>query len=133
MGHARLHSAGHLLDSAIKHAGYTWIAKKGYHFAEGPYVEYELDLEAAADLKNQSTKDATIQNVQSSMNELLKAGGAVVIGSNDAGVRTITMTNHMAPCGGTHVKDMAELGDVNIKKLAVKKNMVKVSYSVSQG
>jgi len=39
--HARIHSAGHLLDMAMNRAGKTELKPgKGYHFAEGPYVEY---------------------------------------------------------------------------------------------
>jgi Ser-tRNA(Ala) deacylase AlaX len=39
--HARIHSAGHLLDSAFAVLGWTQLEpSKGYHFPEGPYVEY---------------------------------------------------------------------------------------------
>ena len=38
---ARIHSAGHLLDVAMNRAGRTDLKPgKGYHFVEGPYVEY---------------------------------------------------------------------------------------------
>lgn len=38
---ARVHSAGHLLDMAMNRAGKTELKPgKGYHFVEGPYVEY---------------------------------------------------------------------------------------------
>ena len=38
---AKIHSAGHLLDIAMVRTGRTdLIASKGYHFQEGPYVEY---------------------------------------------------------------------------------------------
>jgi len=37
---ARLHSAGHLLDVAVSKLKLPWIPGKGYHFADGPYVEY---------------------------------------------------------------------------------------------
>lgn len=37
--HARLHSAGHLLDAAMRDIGYGHLEpSKGYHFADGPYV-----------------------------------------------------------------------------------------------
>lgn len=39
--HARIHSAGHLLDMAMMKAGRKDLKPgKGYHFVEGPYVEY---------------------------------------------------------------------------------------------
>jgi Ser-tRNA(Ala) deacylase AlaX len=38
---ARIHSAGHLLDMAMMRAGRKDLKPgKGYHFQEGPYVEY---------------------------------------------------------------------------------------------
>ncbi len=36
----RLHSAGHLLDMARARLKLPWIPGKGYHFPNGPYVEY---------------------------------------------------------------------------------------------
>ena len=46
--HARLHSAGHAIDVAVTRSGYAEYLKptKGYHFAEGPYVEYQGMLPA---------------------------------------------------------------------------------------
>ena len=46
---SRLHSAGHLLDIAMRRAGRTDLQPaKGYHFADGPYVEY-IGVVAAED------------------------------------------------------------------------------------
>ena len=38
--YARLHSAGHMLDIVVKNLKLGWIPGKGYHFPDGPYVEY---------------------------------------------------------------------------------------------
>jgi Ser-tRNA(Ala) deacylase AlaX len=40
IANAKLHSAGHLIDVAVKALKYGWIPTKGYHFSDGPYVEY---------------------------------------------------------------------------------------------
>ena len=38
---ARVHSAGHLIDVAMRLCGRTYLTPtKGYHFATGAYVEY---------------------------------------------------------------------------------------------
>ena len=43
---ARIHSAGHLIDIAINRAGRSDLKpSKGYHYPEGPYVEYIGDVE----------------------------------------------------------------------------------------
>ncbi len=39
--HARLHSAGHVVDLALlEFPNIHWKPGKGYHFPQGPYVEY---------------------------------------------------------------------------------------------
>ena len=37
---SRIHSAGHALDVGMVALGHTIRPTKGYHFYEGPYVEY---------------------------------------------------------------------------------------------
>jgi len=39
--YCRLHTAGHLIDAALHLIGYDWEPTKGYHFPNGPYVEYK--------------------------------------------------------------------------------------------
>jgi Ser-tRNA(Ala) deacylase AlaX len=47
---ARIHSAGHLLDAAMRNTGRTdLVPSKGYHFPSGPYVEYVGSVEAVGD------------------------------------------------------------------------------------
>lgn len=57
--HARLHSAGHLLDSSLKRLGYLdslhLQPNKGYHFPGNPYVEYKGDI--PADLRDRVQKE----------------------------------------------------------------------------
>lgn len=52
--HSRIHSAGHLLDLAIKNSGLNWIPMKGFHFVAGSYVEYQIP-------KNYPLKSALIK------------------------------------------------------------------------
>jgi len=47
--YARLHSGGHFLDIATKRVGLNWIPSKGFHFAEGSYVEYVGTIEGKAE------------------------------------------------------------------------------------
>ena len=44
--HARLHSAGHLLDTAVQRLGLQLTPGKGYHFPDSPFVEYEGTIPA---------------------------------------------------------------------------------------
>ena len=53
---ARIHSAGHALDVAMLALGHTIRPTKGYHFPDGPYVEYEA--RSAEERLSTEAKDA---------------------------------------------------------------------------
>src|SRR5436189_1699477 len=64
--HCRLHSGGHLVDTGVHALGYDLIGVKGYHFPDGPYIEYTGVLNG----------DLTIvaQQLEKKLNELIQAG-----------------------------------------------------------
>lgn len=72
--HARLHSAGHAIDVAVAQAGHSHLkATKGYHFADGPYVEYEGAVaDAAAFVRDVNTRLAAL--VQEGIDTQASAG-----------------------------------------------------------
>ena len=50
------HSAGHLIDLAIKNLGLDWVPGKGFHYPAGSYVEYQLQNDQTYDLENTKTQ-----------------------------------------------------------------------------
>lgn len=67
---ARIHSAGHLLDVAMKRAGRTDLKpSKGYHFPDGPYVEYEGVVDEA-------DRPALIESLTKHCNDLIEEAKA---------------------------------------------------------
>jgi Ser-tRNA(Ala) deacylase AlaX len=73
---ARLHSAGHTIDAALKRCEGDIFNKlkatKGYHFIEGPYVEYEgeiseKELKELPDMINKHIKDIISENIATSI------------------------------------------------------------------
>merc|ERR1712178_619010 len=75
---ARLHSAGHLLDVAVKAADLHWIPSKGYHFPDGSYVEYAMhDTSVKIDPKKVAEKEKIIKDIQSNIGKLVHSGGVV--------------------------------------------------------
>lgn len=128
---ARLHSAGHLLDAAVTAVGLKWVPGKGYHFPDGPYVEYLLhEASRKIDPKKAGDKEAIVRDIQDNLNRLLAAGGAVTVRYVD-GVRHVGMAGEECPCGGTHVTDIAQIGRIEVKKLQNKQGNVRISYAVA--
>lgn len=139
--HARLHTAGHLIAGIIDAQRGSMRATKGFHFEEGPYVEFEGQPEGDADLflpTLQSKIDLLIA-------EDLQVSAALVTYDElkqrcwsfpaslpqDKPLRTITIQQlEPVPCGGTHVNSLSELGVVTVLKMKKRKGATKISYRV---
>lgn len=127
---ARLHSAGHLLDAAVTAANFKWVPGKGYHFPDGPYVEYILKEDSfRIDPKKAGEKDALIKKIQDNIKSLVEAGGPVTVQMKE-GVRHVMMAGEECPCGGTHVADIAQIGPVNVKNAQNKQGNIRISYNL---
>ncbi|KAF7026967.1 hypothetical protein CFC21_039046 [Triticum aestivum] len=141
---SRLHSAGHLLDSCMTNLGLHLEPGKGYHFPDGPSVEYKgvVPADQLQDKKIQLEKEA---------NELISKGSKVLVSvfpyeeaaklcggalpsyiPQDSTPRIVKFGNYPGcPCGGTHVADIADIGNLKVTNIRVKKGVTKVSYSIS--
>jgi len=133
--HNRLHSAGHVIDLAVHRLGFDWTPTKGAHFPAMSFVEYS---------SNTPLPEGAKDKLQEQCNELIAAGSANTIKFIDAAGHPLTNPGlgHMdaervvayddfnLACGGTHVADIAEIGNLLIKKAKKKKNTVKVSYTL---
>jgi len=141
---ARLHSAGHLIDICVKRLGLGWSPGKGYHFPDGPYVEYTGKIpEDKPDLKEQlqtttnriitenEESDKTIAQVYDyeeakknfQVPDYLPAGKPfrwIKLSKEDDG----------CPCGGTHVKSIKEIVGIEVTKVQKKGKNVRVYYNV---
>lgn len=140
---SRLHSAGHVVDLAVMSLGWSWIPGKGYHFPDGPYVEYSGGLEGrvAEDVASQIEAEArrvvamgcpvTLRFVRADSDDrALRFLPPGVSGSDE--VRVVEYGSFAVPCGGTHVSDLAEIGGIAIRKVREKKGNVRVSYEVRE-
>lgn len=115
---SRLHSAGHLLDVCVKNVGLSLEPGKGYHFPDGPFVEY---------------KGTVPQNdMQSKQVELeLEANKLISKGGKGTCPRIVKLGDHPGcPCGGTHVSDISEIGSMKVSQIRTKKGMTKIFYNV---
>lgn len=135
--HARLHSAGHLLDCAIAALDIQGLTpNKGFHFSTGPYVEYHGILEEPR---------GYMQAIENMINELVKADLRVskhMLPPEEAAERGIWAPPGKEArvvqfgdfpeggCGGTHVNSASEIGRVTIRKVSSKKGVTRVAYAL---
>jgi len=121
---ARLHTAGHLLSNIIE-TETKLTPTKGHQYQSGSYVECEGDINEI-----NSKLDLLNQRLQENLNKDLKI---TVTKDKNTKYRSIQIGNYKAVgCGGTHVKSLIEIGEINIRKIKNKKGKIKVSYSISQ-
>ena len=140
------HTAGHVVDAAMAKTGALLPPTKGYHFMDGPYVEYKGNIE---------NKDEFLRKLQDAYTELIEedipttiqtlpASEAEIICNRLAqnfnmsdfctqenpNVRVVSVAGYSCPCGGTHVKSTGELKDRGwcVKGLRCKKGVVRVRY-----
>lgn len=136
MRNAKIHSAGHLIDCAIVKLKLHVKPTKGYHFPEGPYVEYDGEIENSIDM---------IKNIQEQVDALLEADSRVdtqMLDYETAAKRGIKVPEgkqarivqfglfEPCGCGGTHVSSTKEIGKIIIRKIKSKGGVTRISYEV---
>ena len=143
--YCRLHTAGHLIDAALHLIGYNWEPTKGYHFPNGPYVEYKgcLDQSEVGLLKSNLQKKA-----MNLIDENVPIKIQLDVGQHDAknicgdldpiyqsspSLRLVSIGDYFTcPCGGTHVESLAQLGSIIMPKIKLQKSkgIIQIRYDV---
>ena len=118
---AKLHSAGHLIDIAMQKSG---IANspgiKGYHFPDGPYVEFAGGLESssqAVEILQNYINILTEKNINITSRFLTSDQSAMrgIIAPPGKEARFVYFDGYEEKgcgCGGTHVSNTSELGQI---------------------
>lgn len=145
--HARIHSAGHLIDQAMRLAGCSLRPTKGFHFPSGPSVDYEGALSAEERATLQSSLQEYVnglvqQSIPTRVFETTNAEAAAhcleglappADENPNAEIRMVIVGGALGcPCGGTHVKNSSEIGPIHIRKLQNKKGNLRISYVVEE-
>ena len=140
LANARLHSGGHLLDAAIARCGLAEKLRpsKGYHFADGPYVEYTSCVGEPLPTRfveevNQALSQLVEEGIPTEVQVLSRASAREVLGeyleSYPDQVRVVRLAGLACPCGGTHLRSTAELRGIVVTKVKAKQSLIRVSYS----
>lgn len=137
--HAKLHTGGHLIAAIIDAQRGPMRAVKGFHFNNGPYVEFEgkpegdtavllADLQAQIDAMIAENAAVTAEMV--TYDELQQRCWSVPSYlPQDKPLRVVTVGDMDAvPCGGTHLSGLAELEAISVLKMKSKKGNTKISY-----
>ncbi|MDA1169062.1 MAG: alanine--tRNA ligase-related protein [bacterium] len=119
---SRIHSAGHVIDMAIHALKLNWIPGKGYHFPDGPYVEYSGKVDA----QNKETLQKDIERIA---NEFVQENRETTLVFNGP-TRVVMYGDFGIPCGGTHVSNLSEIGKITVRKIKIKSDVIRVSYAV---
>lgn len=140
--HARLHTAGHLIASIVDAERGSMRAIKGFHFSDGPHVEFEgkpeeevgpllEKLQAQVDLR--IADDLAVTASMVTLDELKQCCWQVPdYLPDDKPLRVVRIGElDSVPCGGTHIANLSKLGAVSLVKMKSRKGNTKISYRVA--
>ncbi len=132
--HAVCHTAGHLLSHCLERIEPDVRAIKGYHFLDGPYVEFQGKIKKnepeLLELLNKMIKEEIQKNsIISVITPPHEDGGKE--GSSKA-LRKIKIGSFQeSACGGTHLRSLKEILEFSAIKIKKTKEGFKVSYRVA--
>jgi Ser-tRNA(Ala) deacylase AlaX len=144
--HARMHSAGHLIDQAMLLCGLQLRATKGCHVPGQCSVEYEglVPLEERAQLKEkleEKCQQLINECIQTKVMMLTEeeAQDCCIEGQAPHGLpqghrtRVVLVGGQKGcPCGGTHVANTKQIAKLVIKKVQAKGKNLRISYDVPE-
>ncbi|HID9182042.1 TPA: alanyl-tRNA editing protein [Klebsiella quasipneumoniae] len=118
--HARLHSAGHLLGLAGEQLG--WQPVKAHHWPGEGRIAFTGGNHAVIPDASALLSQVKAWQAQDLPRQVIFAEGLRMVGFGELPAY---------PCGGTHVARLAELGDILISQIKMKKGQLVVSYSLA--
>ncbi len=133
---AKLHTAGHLLDSVVSKLGLPLVVTKGYHFSDGPYVEYkgvidnpdDVMQKIQAELDGLVARDINVIIQELTYEEATKQGLFVPQGKQG---RIVNFEGFAGcGCGGTHVPSTGKIGKIVVRRIKTKSGVTKINYEV---
>lgn len=119
----KLHSGGHLLAHVAEELFPNLSNPRGHHFPGESRVVF--------DYTDLPSKEELATSLLGALKDAIKANTPIVSLWDATSGRTVTMNGSTAPCGGTHVDTLGEIGEVTFRKVETKKGVLKISYNVS--
>ena len=121
--YSRLHSAGQLLSDAVNQIFPALKGIRANHFPDGQaFVIFEGEI--PADIQESKAK------ISSLANELVKKSLPIKVEYQNQ-VRIIRIGDFSPhPCGGTHVKNTAEIGEIMLRNIKKDKGGLRIGYDI---
>lgn len=125
--HARLHTAGHIVAESVRKHFPELEGYQGNHYPNNSYVKFRMS-DPAKSFDKEEIKQKAAAEIRSWVEKDLPISALVP----ETGIRSIKITQDWAPCGGTHVESLKEIGKVEISDVSInkKEGTVTVKYSV---
>jgi Ser-tRNA(Ala) deacylase AlaX len=121
--HSRLHSAGHLIGHIVE--TYGWQPIKAQHWPSDAKVQF---------IATEKSEEIDPIQLKSLLKQSIEADLPAHISINKDGFREIVIGHFSAyPCGGTHVQSLAEIGEIEIQKIEIKKGKLSIRYALEAG
>ena len=134
---ARYHTAAHLLGNVAESVFPQVQAVKGHSFPKEGYVEFIGSESIDSSLLDREIRSSIEGNFQTKTFEMLPAEFEEKFYKLPYLVPAHKKFRAMqigefapVPCGGTHLKNMEEIGTLVIRKIGIKKDRIKISYEV---
>ncbi len=142
MLNAKYHTAAHLLGNVIEVINPNVKAVKGHSFPNEAYVEFVSSDLSHSDIINKDTVQEVL--TKATMSSLTIKAFAMLPAEfeqkfyklpypapSNKVFRAVQIGHYdPVPCGGTHLREFAEVGDISIRKIHNKNGRVKISYDV---
>ncbi|MHB9864189.1 alanyl-tRNA editing protein [Streptomyces sp. YIM S03343] len=129
MRHAALHTAGHLVEAAGRMQGWEMVSNN--HFPGQARIEFRVP-EAETRLADPEGREEVTAALRASVAAAIAEDLPVFARYEGEGRRVVHLHDlHAAPCGGTHVRSLGDLDEVDLPTLKVKKGRIRVSYTAA--
>jgi Ser-tRNA(Ala) deacylase AlaX len=129
MAHAALHTAGHLVEAVGRAEG--WVMTGNIHFPGQARIEF-MAKEPDGRLADPEGREEVTAGLRAAVAAAVHEDLPVFAEYDAEGRRVVHLgTLHAAPCGGTHVRSLGDLVDIELPTLKVKKGRIRVSYTAA--
>ena len=124
--HERLHTAGHLIGSLVEYLFPQAEAIAGHHWPNESRVDFQLLLDTL-------DVDSLTSILEPEIRRAISRGSGVYACESSPALRMVVIEGYRPiPCGGTHVRTVADIGVIVLRTVAAKRRRLRIGYDVDE-